>query len=305
MSKTLKLIPPVLLFLAIATSFMAYAGEGPTLEERYPDLVSGVLQMARLSALSEGELLRINDKPITHADFEKAPFPARESESEPGVGNDALFRLEEFVMIRLVRQEMDIPDDREMEEEAIGEMFRGYIEKSTADITVTEEEMRAFYEEVKAEIDAEYEDIKPQLQEYMAQNKKREAFTNQLDAVSQRASIRISEPWVEEQVKRLRDNEVDKARAAGLPLLVDFSAEWCPPCQRMKPVIAGIQEKYAGKLTVLVVDVDKNRALAQMYKVESIPLLLFFDKEGKQVHRQEGALNEEEIVAKLKDIGVS
>ena len=79
-----------------------------------------------------------------------------------------------------------------------------------------------------------------------------------------------------------------------LPVLVDFWAEWCGPCQILGPVVENIAEKYAGKVKVGKLDVDSNPATATNYRVMSIPTLHLF-KEGQVVDTVIGAVPEEHL----------
>ncbi|MCZ6670583.1 MAG: thioredoxin [Acidobacteria bacterium] len=75
------------------------------------------------------------------------------------------------------------------------------------------------------------------------------------------------------------EQEVDKST---LPVLVDFSAEWCGPCKLLVPVLEEIAAEYEGKLRVIRVDVDNNRNSAARFGVLSVPtLLLMRDGEVK------------------------
>ncbi|MAT82848.1 MAG: thioredoxin [Gammaproteobacteria bacterium] len=60
------------------------------------------------------------------------------------------------------------------------------------------------------------------------------------------------------------------------PVLVDFHAEWCAPCQAMAPVIADLAQRYRGQVDVLKVDVDRSPSLARRYGVRGIPTLMLF-----------------------------
>lgn len=60
---------------------------------------------------------------------------------------------------------------------------------------------------------------------------------------------------------------------ADRPVLVDFSANWCPPCQALKPVINKLADELDGQVDVAVVDVDESQELAARYAVSSIPAL--------------------------------
>lgn len=59
------------------------------------------------------------------------------------------------------------------------------------------------------------------------------------------------------------------------PALIDFYATWCGPCQRLLPIIEEVAEEYDGKVDIYKVNVDEEEALAQLFKVRSIPTLVY------------------------------
>ncbi len=63
-------------------------------------------------------------------------------------------------------------------------------------------------------------------------------------------------------------NFEEEVTSAQKPVLLDFTASWCPPCQRLAPVIDRLAEKYAGKVTVGKVDVDESQDIARKYGIE-------------------------------------
>lgn len=78
----------------------------------------------------------------------------------------------------------------------------------------------------------------------------------------------------------------------GLPVVVDFSATWCPPCRQMKPIFERLQTEYEGRVELVTVDVDDNPELAQRYNVSSIPTFVFLSKSGKEIYRAVGLQTE-------------
>lgn len=71
------------------------------------------------------------------------------------------------------------------------------------------------------------------------------------------------------------------------PVLIDFHATWCGPCQSVAPIIEEIKNYYGNQLRILKVDVDKNQQAAQKYKVRGVPTFLLFQK-GEIVWRSSG-----------------
>lgn len=83
--------------------------------------------------------------------------------------------------------------------------------------------------------------------------------------------------------------------ANGRPLIVDFSATWCPPCRELKPVFENLEKEYSGKVDFASVDVDENGSLAEIYEVSSIPCLVFISSSGEELGRVVGYQTREQL----------
>ncbi|QNJ99067.1 thioredoxin [Constantimarinum furrinae] len=83
------------------------------------------------------------------------------------------------------------------------------------------------------------------------------------------------------------------------PVLVDFFAEWCGPCKALSPILKQVKEEIGDAVKIVKIDVDKNQPLAAQFQVRGIPTMILF-KNGKQVWRQSGVLQKNEIVQIVK-----
>lgn len=86
---------------------------------------------------------------------------------------------------------------------------------------------------------------------------------------------------------------------AELPVLVDFTAVWCPPCQMLKPILSEIATEYEGKLKITALDVDENPRTTMQFGVQGMPTMIVF-KNGKPVERLLGFMPKKRLLEKLE-----
>lgn len=102
-------------------------------------------------------------------------------------------------------------------------------------------------------------------------------------------------------VQQLSDTDFREAINNPVPIIVDFWASWCGPCQRLAPIFESIAPSYEGKLRFAKLNVEENQQAAQDNGVMSIPCLIVF-KDGKEVDRITGAMGEEQLKAAIDQI---
>jgi len=89
--------------------------------------------------------------------------------------------------------------------------------------------------------------------------------------------------------------ETDVLKSAK-PVLVDFWAEWCPPCKALAPTLEEIAGEMVDKIHVLKLDVDANQTAASTYGIRSIPTMILF-KDGKAVDQLMGKVPKATLVS--------
>jgi len=93
----------------------------------------------------------------------------------------------------------------------------------------------------------------------------------------------------------------EEVLGAELPVLVDFTADWCAPCRMIAPVLADVAKEEAARLKVVQLDVDSNPETQAAYAVLSMPTLMVFRK-GEPVKTMVGARAKAKLLRELADV---
>ena len=97
----------------------------------------------------------------------------------------------------------------------------------------------------------------------------------------------------------LSEKNFDDIVVSGKPILVDFWASWCGPCQFMLPIFDKLAKKYGDKIVFARLNVDDNQSVAARYDVYAIPTFIVF-QDGKAVDRAVGAVGEPGLESLIK-----
>lgn len=78
------------------------------------------------------------------------------------------------------------------------------------------------------------------------------------------------------QVIYIQDSDFDQLLDSDELVVVDFTASWCGPCRKIAPLLDQLADAYEGRVKVVKIDIDQNKATAKQYAIRSIPAVLLF-----------------------------
>jgi thiol-disulfide isomerase/thioredoxin len=273
-----------------------------TVEQAHPSLASGILMKAKMVRLGEGMLVLSDSIQV-----EESKIRGIVEQSDPKLRDELrknqFFLLERETMKALLMKEASSSVDIKGLSEV--ETIQAYLGRKFRDVKVSLLETQAFYDENKTIMGGlPFDQMKEAIQQVLAQQKKEDAVASYLRELGGKTDIRVNREWVEAQAPLAKDNPVDKARTSGKPSMIEFGADGCPPCEMMQPILENLKKSYKDKLNVVFVHVGENPILGSRFGIQSIPVQAFYDKSGKEFFRHVGFFAEEEVVKKLKEMGV-
>ena len=297
---------PLALLATVVCATMLHAAAPPrTLAQECPLLGAGPLASARLARLPAGMLLRAGSVTVTAQDVD-AEIANASADVRAQLERSRLFALELLAVKRLLAVEAEQwakATKRELQETETARV-QAYLGSVAAGVTVTDADLPRFFVENKDAFGGEsFEQLRPRLTRYVLRQKREEAQQQYVNTLSERVGTEVAETWVRTQYRHLIDNPVDRARLSRRPSLVDFGAEGCIACETMAPILTLLGDELKGKANVLFVDVRKEQVLGSRFGVRTIPLQVFFDRNGKEVFRHVGVFPEARIRARLAELG--
>jgi thioredoxin len=119
------------------------------------------------------------------------------------------------------------------------------------------------------------------------------------EVLAQEATDKRAYEVARETLTAIAPDDITAESSTGVPLLVDFWAEWCGPCRQVTPVLAGLSEEWAGRIVVRKIDVDQFEGIWERFNFKGIPAMLLF-KDGQEIHRVIGFGGKKHLVAELE-----
>ena len=279
----------------------------PTLERSYLGLSSGPLRQAKLVDLPAGTLLRAGSVVVTEAQVTEQITGADE-QIRKQLDKNRFFVLEQVAVQALLlaeAQEWARTQQISTTEETSPSLIEAHLQSIAEKAGVSDEEIQVFFEENKDMFGgATFEQVAPMLRPYLLGQKRDEAVAAHVNTLCKRHPVEMAAQWVKTHARASLDNPVDKARRSGMPTLVDFGAQGCGPCDMMEPILEELRLEYTGRCHILFVSVAEQQILAARYNIQSIPVQVFFDRDGKEFFRHIGFFAKEQMIAKLAEMGV-
>jgi len=326
----------VVVLVAAIAGIIANKQRGNDLPKAAPAAAGGTNQLGQDQGIAAGEgteentlgpdtvLATVNGEEITLTELEKELEKLLEQmprEYRTAFKNNKHELLEQLILRELLLQEarssaaqggegaqqsqQAVPDAEEEpnEDRLIDALLRREVLQK---VTVTEEDLRRTYEELKDELPghSSFEELRDTLRSYAQREKQNKAIESYLAELREKAAITRNEAWIEAQKAKAADNPLDRALKKGVPVVADFGRGKCIPCKMMKPILDDLKEEYAGRAEILIIEIDEYPAVTQRVGIRAIPTQIFYDAEGKEVYRHQGFMPREAIVEKLRETGV-
>jgi len=255
----------------------------------------------------------VNGQRITVKDFQEELARTPEDmravyEQEPEEVLDRLIGVTLLLQEAKRRGLVDSSDLRDIDKPRVKEGMRRLMEQSLKGVDqVTDKEVQAFYRQYRAEMEGKpLSEVRELLRMMILEQKRQVRISVLVEKLRTQAAITtFPERLPKPPPPALEAATADAFQAAlksGRPTLLDFASKSCPACIRLRPVMGALKDAHKERINVLFLEVSANRDLALYYKVRLVPTLIFFDAQGREVHREMGFMRQEAIEKVLRDL---
>ncbi len=293
-----------MLLMALSCPAGAFAdSKGPVLEKQLPGLAMNILSTARLASLAPDVLLRAEGIEIRTADIDEA-VSAAPPDQRPLLNRNRFMLLEQMAAEKiLLSQALSAGISREGRDETA--VIQAFLEEKAAGVDVADAEVAAFHEANASMLGGlPLDQVKDSIKSFLRDQKRQAMVESYFSTLGETVGIQVSRTWAEAQYEIARDNPVDKARASGKPSMIEFGATGCVPCDMMQPILEKARRKYGDGLNVVFAHVRDDPFLGARFGIRSIPVQIFYDRDGKEVFRHTGFYAEEEVMKQIEKMGV-
>jgi len=277
-------------------------------------MLVGLFLLISVSSIRAEAIAEVNGKKISlsylKSELKRLPDEARSNYESDHAGFLEELIVKEVLLQEIRRLKIDTisavksrvsADKTKRDDIVIEELFRREVLPKVA---VSEDEMKKFYKDNKGQMQGlTYEQMKPQIQNFILEQKQRDATETYISVLRSKAKIVRNEKWLRMEEAKFK-NPINEALKNQRPTMVDFGAGTCLPCIQMKPIIEELQRELKDKANVLLIDVNEERVLTRKHKIMLIPTQIFFNTAGKETYRHVGFYSKDSILVYLEKAGL-
>lgn len=293
-----------ILLMSLVLFFAAPAVQAIMVSDTYPLLSDRFLKSALLVESGDDMIVKTSTGILISAqEFEKS-ITQYDPKLQDQLKENLIFLLDQDIITRILQFEMKksgVSDDKDGLEDQIG----SYLASKVKDAIVFDKEVKTFYDENKEMMGgAPFDQVQDNIKSFLAGKKKQVAIHTYIESLGASHGLHINSKWMKTQYDIMKNNPVDKARTSGKPTMIEFGATGCIPCDMMQPILENLRKKFPDTLNIEFVHVREKQVLAGRFGIQSIPVQVFFDKNGNEVFRHTGFFAEKEVLDQLKKMGV-
>ena len=223
--------------------------------------------------------------------------------------------LNQLIVMTLLMQEsrrrglIDVGDLHHLNDPQVQAGIRRLLEMEIQRVgTVTDQEVAEFYQSHQSQMGGKsLSELKEQIYGTILANKQQQEINEFVGRLHANAAIithpeRLPKPSTPALASSTAQQFHD-ALKSGRPTVVDFGSNRCIPCIRLRPVLLALKDAHRDRINVIFIEINDHGDLARQYRVHLIPTLIFFDAQGREVHRKMGFMDRQAMEQILQKLG--